>query len=147
MAIDWSTIVALVGMVLGGGGVFGWWGARAELKRAVAEADRMRSQSAVDERSQLTKEQVQFRADMAGEIGSLRTEIKNLKEANSKLDDRNNALISENAELKGRIIVLEQQNADLKNMLQNYEAREYTTRRELDTLKGSVRGLERRDQS
>src|SRR5438132_978178 len=99
MTLDWGTIVAISSLILGGGGIAALW--------------RTRSQNKTDERSLLTDEQVRFRADMAGEIASLRTEIVNLKAANEKLDSRNDALVKENGELSGRVRFLEEQNADL----------------------------------
>lgn len=128
---DWSAVVAIAGFLLGGGGIAALW--------------RTRSQNRVDERSQLTNEQVKFRQDMAAEMSSLRTEISNLKEANRKLDDRNDELIKENGDLKGRVRFLEEQNADLKNRILNADAEKYTMQRELEQLKQSVRGIERRE--
>ncbi len=128
---DWSIIVTIAGFLLGGGGL-------AALYRA-------RTQNRVDERSQLTDEQVRFRQDMAAEIASMRTEIANLKDANRKLDDRNDDLVRENGDLKGRVRFLEEQNADLKNRIQNADTEKYLMQRELDKLKESVRGIERRE--
>lgn len=125
--------MAIGSLLVGGGGVAALW--------------RTRSQNKTDERSLLTDEQVRFRADMAKEIGELRTEIKNLKESNRKLDDRNDALVKENGELSGRVRFLEEQNADLKNTILNERSEKEQMKREIERLKGSVAGIERREQA
>src|SRR5512138_2334388 len=133
MTIDWSLLMAIGSLLVGGGGVAALW--------------RTRSQNRTDERSLLTDEQVRFRADMAAELAALRTEIANLKAANAKLDDRNDTLVKENGELSGRVRYLEEQNADLKNAIMNERSEKEAMKREIERLKGSVAGIERREQA
>jgi hypothetical protein len=130
--------MAALGMLLGGGGLAAIW-------RMRAESDQIRSQSRVSERSQLTEEQVKFRADMAAELASLRTEITNLKAANQKLDERNDTLVKENGELTGRVRFLEEQNADLKNTVLNERAEKDAMKKRILELETSLRGIERRE--
>lgn len=129
---DW--LLTLIGVVLSG-----------SLLANAAQLVRARSQNKTDERSQLTNEQSQFRTAMAGELARLSTKIEHLEAANSKLDDRNDELVRENGDLKGRVRYLEEQNADLKNKVMNQDAEKQTMQREIDMLRSSVRGLERRE--
>lgn len=110
-----------------------------------AQLLRARAQNKTDERSQLTSEQTQFRTAMAAEIARLSTKIEHLEAANAKLDDRNDELVRENGDLKGRVRYLEEQNAELKNRVMNQDAEKRTMQHELDRLRDSVRGLERRE--
>lgn len=125
--------MAIGSLLVGGGGVAALW--------------RTRSQNKTDERSLLTDEQVRFRADMAAEIAALRTEIQNLKEANRKLDDRNDTLVKENGELSGRVRFLEEQNADLKNTILNERSEKDVMKRRILELERGLRGVERREQA
>lgn len=74
MTVEWTDVVVAGIGVLGGGG-------------GVVAMLRARSQNKVDERRQLTDEQVAFRAAMAAELAALRQQIADLSRRNDVLED------------------------------------------------------------
>lgn len=117
-AIEWTDIlVAGLGVVGGGGGVVALY--------------RARTQNKVDERRQLTDEQVAFRAAMAAELAALRQQITDLSRRNDVLEDdakeqarvsaglqkTNEYQAAELAEQRSQIAQLQQANAALQTQV------------------------------
>lgn len=72
--MDWYAVAtAVIGFLGGGGGVVALY--------------RARSQNKVDERRQLTDEQIAFRNAMAAELSALRTQVSELSRRNDVLED------------------------------------------------------------
>lgn len=129
--LDWTAIItAIITAALSGTGVAAFY--------------RTRNQNRVDAQRALSDEQIAFRRDMAAELSSLRAEIANLKDANQRIDERNDSLVRENGELQGRVRFLEEQNADLKNQIMNERAEKEAMKSKIAKLEEQVRGLDRR---
>lgn len=73
MALSWGDLMALAGILIGGGGLAALW--------------RTRNQNRVDDRRQLTEEQAAFRRDMAEQLAALRTQVAELSRRNDVLED------------------------------------------------------------
>lgn len=86
--MDWGDVIGgAVGFLAGGGGLVAFY--------------RARSQNRVDERTQLSKEQADFRAAMAAELSALRTQVT----AQLALNDKLESLVAEQGRTIERLTV------------------------------------------